>query len=77
MSGIDKGRCELNNSTLQKAPDEETQDREFTYLVFIEQVCKTICDGYYMYITYQFLVRSEALRYVSSDLPSRSSKAKL
>ena len=61
ISGIDKGRCELNNSTLQEAPDEETHHREFTYLVFIEQVCKTICDGYYMYITYQFLVRSESL----------------
>ena len=41
-SGISKGRCELNNKTLQKTSDEGTYNPEFTHLTVIEQVSKII-----------------------------------
>ena len=39
-SGIGKGRCELNNKTLQKAPVEGTDNSEFTHLAVIKRVSK-------------------------------------
>ena len=41
-SGIGKGRCELNNKTLQETSDEETHSPEFTHLAVIERVSKII-----------------------------------
>ena len=41
-SGIGKGRCELNNKTLQEASDEGTHKPEFTHLGIIEQVSQII-----------------------------------
>ena len=37
-SGVSKGRCELNNKTLQETSDEETYNPEFTHLAVIQQV---------------------------------------
>ena len=39
-SGIGKGRCELNNKTLQKAPVEGKYNSEFTHLAVIKRVSK-------------------------------------
>ena len=39
-SGDGKGRCELNDKTLQEIPDEETQDPEFTHLAVDKRVSK-------------------------------------
>ena len=41
-SGISKGRCELNNETLQETSDEGTHNPEFTHLGKIAKVCKII-----------------------------------
>ena len=41
-SGIGKGRCELNNKTLQETSDEETYNPEFTHVVVIKQVSEII-----------------------------------
>ena len=37
-SGIGKGRCELNNKTIQETSDKETHNPEFNYLVVIKRV---------------------------------------
>ena len=39
-AGIDKGRCELNDKTLQEIPDEGTYDPEFTHLDVVHEVSK-------------------------------------
>ena len=41
-SGIGKGRCELNNNTLQGASDKETQNREYTHLAVVKRVSKIV-----------------------------------
>ena len=38
ISGIGKGRCELNNRTLQEASDKETYNPEFTHLAVVKRV---------------------------------------
>ena len=51
-SGICKGRCELNNKTLQDTSHEKTHNPEFIHLAIIERIGKTIlCDGYYKVVT--------------------------
>lgn len=37
-SGIGKGRCELNDKTLEGVSDEETQNPEFTHLAVFKRV---------------------------------------
>ena len=37
-SGISKGRCELNNKTLQETPDEEMYNPEFTHLQQVSKI---------------------------------------
>ena len=39
-SGDGKGRCELNDKTLQEIPDETTYDPEFTHLDVVHEVSK-------------------------------------
>ena len=41
-SGDGKGRCELNDYTLQEIPDEETHNPEFTHLAVVNEVSKII-----------------------------------
>ena len=41
-SGDGKGRCELNDKTLQEIPDEGTRDPEFTHLAAVNEVSKII-----------------------------------
>ena len=41
-SGIGKGRCELNNKTLQKTSHEKTHNPEFTHLTVIKRVSEII-----------------------------------
>ena len=39
-SGVGKGLCELNDKTLQQAPDEGTLNPEFTHLAVVKPVRK-------------------------------------
>ena len=41
-SGEDKGRCELNDKTLQEIPDGGTHDPEFTHLAAVDKDVSTI-----------------------------------
>ena len=41
-SGDGKGRCELNDKTLQEIPDEGTRDPDFTHLAVVKRVGKII-----------------------------------
>ena len=41
-SGDGKGRCELNDKTLQEILDEGTRDPEFTHLAVVNEVSKII-----------------------------------
>ena len=41
-SGDGKGRCELNDKTLQEIPDEGTRDPDFTHLAIVNEVSKII-----------------------------------
>ena len=37
-SGVGKGRCELNDKTLQETPDEETHNPDFVHLAVVKRV---------------------------------------
>ena len=42
ISGIGKGRCELNNETIKEVPDKETYKPEFIHLVIVKRVSSFI-----------------------------------
>ena len=37
-SGVDKGRCELNDKTIREVSDEETHNPDFVHLVVVKRV---------------------------------------
>ena len=41
-SGIGKGRCELNNKTLQETSDEKTHNPESTHLAVVKRVSRIL-----------------------------------